>query len=350
MSTDELVVIVLIAICSAIAAVLVTVWISSLIQAHRVRIEPTLGDARDALVAALSGDPKRADGALNNLSRFSERYIVGVMLDLAPSVSGSSRSALVELGHQIGVIDRALSGVESRRWSTRLHSARVLTAFGIESPDRYGLFRDRSPDVRAQAASWCVAVQNEVGTERLIGLLGDPDGQCRFAAQDALIRIGLPATEALLGALDGAEDHVEARILEVAAAGGDDRYADRARALLADPFHANRAVAVRVLASTGSPSAGPTLAGLLDDRSEDVVLAATAGLGKLAFWSEAAAVEPLLSHPTWAIRKQAAVTLLALGPPGTILLRVDAPGVGPGAEMALHALQLQSLSTQEETA
>ena len=44
------------------------------------------------------------------------------------------------------------------------------------------------------------------------------------------------------------------------------------------------------------------------------------------------------------------MTLLALGAPGTILLRADAPGVGPAAEMALQSLQLQSLSNQEEAA
>jgi HEAT repeat protein len=350
MSTDELVVIMLVAIGSAIVAVLATVWISSLVQAHRVRIEPTLGDARDAVVAALSGDSQRSVGSLSHLSRFSKRYIVGVMLDVAPSVSGSSRVALVDLGYQIGVIDRALSGVNSRRWSTRLHAARVLTAFGIESPDRYRLFNDTSPDVRAQAASWCVAVQNPVGTEHLIGLLGDGDGQCRFAAQDALIRIGLPATDALVEALAVSDDDVEARILEIAAASGDDRYAERARAVLADPFHPNRTRAVAALASTGDPGAGPALVALLDDSSDRVVLAATAGLAKLAYWSGAAAVEPLLSHPSWEIRKQAATTMLALGPPGTVLLRADAPGVGPAAEMALHALQLQALLTQEEAA
>ena len=105
-----------------------------------------------------------------------------------------------------------------------------------------------------------------------------------------------------------------------------------------------------MLASTGIPSAGPTLVDLLRDPSEDVVLAATDGLGKLSFWSGAAAVEALLGHPSWEIRKQAAMTLLALGAPGSVLLRADAPGDGPAAEMALHALQLQALSSQAEAA
>jgi hypothetical protein len=50
------------------------------------------------------------------------------------------------------------------------------------------------------------------------------------------------------------------------------------------------------------------------------------------------------------LRKQAGMTLLALGAPGTILLRANAPGGGPAAEMALQALQLQFLSAEATAA
>ncbi len=351
MSTLDLVVVLLVTIGSAIVAVLLTVWISSLVKAHRVRMEPTLDEARQVIVAALSGELIVSNDALATLSRFSERYIVSVMLELAPSVSGSSRSVLAAFGGRIGAVDRARTGVRSRRWSTRLYSARVLTAFGVEStPAMYAHLTDRAPEVRAQAAAWCVTVQSPGGIERLIRLLADPDGQCRFAAQDALIRIGLPATEALITAIDDAEDEAIGSILRIASVTADPRYYSKAYALLADPFNVNRALAAGVLASCGDRNAGPTLVALLDDLSDELVLAATAGLAKLAFWSGAAAVEPLLSHNSWEIRKQAATTLLALGAPGTILLQANAPGVGPAAEMALHSLELHSLTTQEEAA
>jgi len=351
MSTMDLVIVLLVTIGSAIVAVLITVLVSSLVQAHRVRMEPTLGEARQVIVAALSGELIQTDDAFVALSRLSERYIVSVMLELAPSVAGSSRSVLATLGMRIGAIDRARTGVRSRRWSTRLYSARVLTAFGVESnAAMYAHLTDRAPEVRAQAAAWCVAVQTPEGPGHLIRLLADPDGQCRFAAQDALIRIGLPATESLIRALNDAESEAIGPILEIASATGDPRYCSKAYAVLADPFNVNRALAAAVLASCADRNAGPTLVTLLDDSSNEVVLAATAGLAKLAFWSGAAAVEPLLSHPSWQIRKQAATTLLALGAPGTILLQANVPGVGLAAEMAVHSLQLHSLSTQEEAA
>jgi HEAT repeat protein len=351
MSTMDLVVILLVTIGSAIVAVLITVWISSLVQAHRVRMEPTFGEARQVIVATLSGELVQSDDSLAALTRFSERYIVNVMLELAPSVAGTSRSVLAAFGARIGAVDRARAGVDSRRWSTRLYSARVLTAFGVESTAAmHAHLTDRAPEVRAQAAAWCVTVQSPAGIGHLIRLLADSDGQCRFAAQDALIRIGLPATEALISALDHADDETAGRILRIASATGDGRYCGNAYAILADPFNVNRALAADVLASSGDRNAGPTLIALVNDSSDEVVIAATSGLAKLGFWSGAADVEPLLSHPSWEIRKQAATTLLALGAPGTILLRANAPGIGRAADMALHTLELHSLSTQEEAA
>jgi HEAT repeat protein len=109
-------------------------------------------------------------------------------------------------------------------------------------------------------------------------------------------------------------------------------------------------LAVAALARTGSPSAGQTLVGLLADPVDDVVLAATAGLAKLQYWPSAPDVEGLLGHESWDLRKQAGMTLLALGAPGTILLRANAPGGGPAAEMALQALQLQFLSAEATAA
>jgi hypothetical protein len=350
MTALTLVVIMLVAISAAIAAVLLTVAVSSYVQSHRVRREPSLVDARQAIIDILSGRDPNAGVALTGLGRFSGRYVVNVILDLAPSFNGTSRALLVPLGEQIGMLPRARRGLSSHRWPTRLYSARVLTAFGVESDELWTLFADRSPEVRAQAAAWCAAAPSFQAVTHLIGLLNDTDGQCRFAAQDALIRIGRPASDALIGALDRSEGEVTRRLLKVAAATGDERFYRQASSLTTDPSPDTRARAAAVLARIGNPSAGPTLIRLLDDPSDGVVLAATAGLGKLAFWPGAADVEVLLGDPSWNLRKQASLTLLAFGAPGAILLRVNAPGVGPAADMALQALQLKSLVSEVNAA
>jgi hypothetical protein len=348
MSALTLVVIMLVGVVTAIVAVLTTVAVSSYTQVRRLRQEPSFGDVRATVIAAVSGDDVHAGVALGRLNQLSERYVVRVMLDLAPSVSGASRAALVSLADQIGLLGRAQRGVRSRRWSTRLYSARVLTALGVESEDLYRLLIDRAPEVRAQAAVWCVMTPTQVAIERLIGLLDDPDGQVRFTAQDSLVRIGLPASDALVSALASVEGPEAARLLRVAVALGDERLYPRAVELTRDPSSETRVLAVSVLARTGDPGAGPTLVSMLDDPSDDVVLAAAAGLGKLAYWPAAAEVEDLLDRPSWALRNQAGSTLLELGAPGAILLRASAAGTGPGAQMCIRSLQLKSLSSELE--
>jgi hypothetical protein len=350
MSGVGLIVILLVAIGSAVAAVLITVAVSSVAQAHRVRVEPTLTALRRAIVAALSGDGPEKVEALAGLNRMSERYVVNVMMDLAPSVNGTSRSILISLAEDVGLLGFARVGVGSRRWSRRLYCARVLTAFGVPSESQSALLVDRSPEVRAQAAAWCVATPGSWDIPGLVAMLEDGDGRCRFAAQDALIRIGLPASEALLHILEGADVAATRHVLQVAAAMGDGRFFAPANRLLGDLSPVTRALAASVVARTGDPGAGPALVDLLDDRAEEVVLAATIGLAKLGYWPGAAAVEMLLSHPTWEVRKQAGLTLLAFGAPGIVLLRASAPGVGPAADMAEQALQLRSLSLEADAA
>lgn len=350
MTALTLVTVMLIVIGSAVAVVLATVGVSSLIRAHRIRIEPMLKDARTAIITALSGDSSGAIQALTGLSWFPRRYIIGILLDLAPSVSGTSRSVLVSLGEAVGVVQSARRGVYRRKWATRLYSARVLTAFGIESEAMTALLRDPSPEVRAQAAAWVVVTPTPEAIALLISLLGDVDGLCRFAARDALIRIGLPCTDTLISALDVSDAQITDQILEIATAMGDSRFLPAATQRTTELSATTRALAATVLARTGDPGAGPALVAMLGDPSDAVVLAAAAGIGALSYWPAAAAVEPLLSSPSWELRKQAGLTLLSLGAPGTILLWANAPGEGEEAEMAIQALQLHSISRLSEAA
>jgi len=348
MTTAGVIVVMLIAIGSTILAVLTAVAVSGLMQARRDRLEPAFQYARRAIVAALSGDESETKDALASLSRFSERDVVKVMLDLAPSVSGTSRSVLVSMAEQLGVIQRARSGLRWHRWSTRLYSARVLSAFGVDSKELCALLTDRSPEVRAQAAAWAVITTDPETIAGLIGLLDDSDGLCCFAAQDALIRIGIPAADALNDALEMASGTLVPRILTVAAAMGDERFFRLVSTLATDPLPETRAMAAAVLARIGDPTSGPTVVPLLEDPSPDVRLAAAAALAKLQYWPAAPYVEPLLNDPSWELRRQASVTLLAMGAPGLILLRDTAPGDGPAADMAVQALQLRSLHIDEE--
>jgi HEAT repeat protein len=226
----------------------------------------------------------------------------------------------------------------------------VLTAFGVDSEDMWLLLRDRSPEVRAQAAAWATIAPSPSTIQRLITLLSDGNGLCRFTAQDALIRIGLGGSDALISALETANDDLKEKILIIAAATGDERFYGPAAQLAWDQSPRTRQLAAAVLASTGRSNAGQILVILLDDPSNAVVLAALVGLAKLSYWPAAATVERLLHHASWELRHQAGVTLMALGAPGIVMLRATARDEGPAAEMAERVLQLQALAIGSEAA
>ena len=165
---STLIIIMLVAIGSAVAAVLITVWVSSLVQAHRVRVEPTLSELRRAIVAALSGE-RAAVGRCPGRSQpdVSERYMVE--RDARPGALGLRHVPIgPRLPGEQSVSSRfARVGVGSRRWSNRLYCARVLTTFGVESDGQSALLVDRSPEVRAQAAAWCVATPGLLGIDQV---------------------------------------------------------------------------------------------------------------------------------------------------------------------------------------
>ena len=60
------------------------------------------------------------------------------------------------------------------------------------------LFLDRAALVRAQAAEWAVEHPTPAVINALLLLLGDAESLCRFAAQDALFRLGPLVAEPLV--------------------------------------------------------------------------------------------------------------------------------------------------------
>jgi HEAT repeat protein len=349
-SSVWLIVWVLIGIGVAILGVLATIVVNSMIQARRLRYKPLESEAHRSVVAALVGGAPEADLAIHALKALPERSTVGLILDLAPSVSGSSRSVLVGLGEGLGLVRQARRGLGSRRWPTRLYSARVLTAFAIEDDRTLEMLSDKSAEVRSQAAAWCVVNPTPEAIRTLISKLDDPDGLCRFAVQDSLVRIGLPAVEPMLRAFESSSPEVTDRLLEIAAASGDPRFFGRAIRLTESDDPESRAIAASVLARIGDPNAGTTLEPMLGDTSDRVVVSALSALASIGHWSAAPAVAHLLDHPAWEVRNQAGLTLLALGAPGEIFLLTASTGDGQAAEMASRILALRSLTTEMEPA
>ena len=107
MTAIGLVVLALIVIGSMIVLVLLVIITNGLMESHRARLEPSLGDVREAIITAVSGKESTAYEIVGRARGFSKRYIVDVMLDIAPSVNGTSKKVLVSLGEELGVVQRA---------------------------------------------------------------------------------------------------------------------------------------------------------------------------------------------------------------------------------------------------
>jgi hypothetical protein len=183
------------------------------------------------------------------------------------------------------------------------------------------LARDPEAVVRAQAASYVAEHGSPEGIEMLIAMLSDPDALCRFAAKDALMRLGGQATPQLVARLtDPAEARTEA-ILEVAAAIPSHEFLPGAIAHARDLQPQVRLLVARLLRGIGGAAAAQELMRLSADPDPKVRAVAAEAIGYLNHWVASTTVAKLLDDEESRVRLAAALALDRLGPPGELLLR-----------------------------
>jgi hypothetical protein len=313
------------------------------------RRQPLIKAGRAALVevAALGRPAVGTDlpGPAAALAKLRRGELTELFSEVAPAVGGDALRALRATAEAAGLLDRAYVDLGSRHWGRRLVAARFLTAVGASLPaDQLGLFHDRHAMLRAQAATLSIGDPTAATVDALVELLADHDGRCRFAARDALVRLGATAVPALVGALDAADPLVVAGALEVAAAAGDPAYAGPAERIAGAGPPGHRAVAMAVLGTAGDPASTATLFAGLDDPEPSVRAAAVAAIAERGDWSAVGALARKLSDRAWPVRRAAAVALLRLGAPGLVLLRDAArtgdPAAAEVAELALRRHRL----------
>ena len=155
------------------------------------------------------------------------------------------------------------------------------------------------------------------------------------------MRLGHAAIEPLIRYLDTADHDGMLGALEVALTMADARLLAPASALAAAPEADVRARAVALLGALGSEHGLALVVGALDDPDAAVRLAALRALAGLAHWPAAPAVARRLHDAAWDVRRQAALTLRALGAPGLIFLRRSRDGDDQvAAAVARYALDL----------
>ncbi|MBR9989399.1 MAG: HEAT repeat domain-containing protein [Gemmatimonadetes bacterium] len=307
--------------------ILIALWSAhGLWKTWRARIvEPAVERARARLLQDL------ADGRIGPATEEAVRSLslnlqTGLLAQVGRQISGRQRSLLAGLAKTTGLYRRAEADCAGRRWSRRLRGANVLTLLGGSERAMTPLLRDSSVYVRAQAAEWAIAHPSPAVLDGLLDLLDDPDQGTRFAAADAVLRVGPPVVPSIAERLartpsTGDERPEATRLIDVAAGIRDASFTAPALRLSRAEDPEVRARAVALLGLVGGEDAVTRAEEMLGDPAAGVRAAAVRALGNLAYWPAAPEVGERLADRSWDVRREAGLALRAMGSPGQLVLR-----------------------------
>ncbi|HUP89265.1 MAG TPA: HEAT repeat domain-containing protein [Longimicrobiales bacterium] len=323
-----------------LVCILATIARAVALSKFQKKHDQLLTEARKTLVvaASTSGTDLRAVRAM------PFRVLVKGLIQIARSVTGPELTRVRIAADQLGVVRRAERMCTSVFWWRRLYGARVLTVLGTNNEVVPSLVMDRNALVRAQVAEWVAMRQDSSMIENLIKLVYDPVAYCRYAAKDALLRLGSYAVSPVAERLKLATGEEALPLLEIAAGVPNGEFLESARRLSSDALPATRAAAADTLGAIGGEDAVNELTGLLDDSHWNVRRAAARALGRIEHWPAATRLGAMLDDPVWEVRTAAAGALRALGAPGELMLRRLARESGTAADVAQQALDLARTS------
>jgi HEAT repeat protein len=249
------------------------------------------------------------------------RLRITLLSELSRSLDGAERGLLTRLARTTGVAVSAERLARSRFWWQRLRAARLLTFVDGDEILVLSLLEDPHPAVRAQTAEWAVHHPTRAVVEALIVNLEQPEAFCRFAAQDALLRLGPAAVAPLAAYLERAEGAACLPALDVAAGMAQPAFSRCGIRLSADENPEVRTRALALLGAIGGSDGVDAVMRRLDDPAAAVRAAAARAIGDLGHWPAAPAVAALLRDRSWDVRRAAGLALRDLGSPGHLLLR-----------------------------
>lgn len=308
---------VIIAEVSAVLILLVALFTATAVLSTRRRRRAAIESGwHDALRLGVDGWAAPTD----ELSGLSPRQRVTAIATLVGSLSGEVAVAVTGPTDLAGLRRYGDACTRSPWWWRRLRGVRTLVQLDEPLQAYRGMLTDRRPEVRAEVAGWAARDPDQDIITRLVGMLETDVKGCRFAAEDALRRIGAAAVPALTHYLGGPAGR-SAIALSIVSAAGTPTLLPVATRWSRDPEPANRAASAALLAAVGTDEAGRVLVDLLKDPDPRVRAAAAAGLGRVALWAAAPQLAQHLRDPDWSVRRSAAAALRGLGPVGRLCLR-----------------------------
>jgi HEAT repeat protein len=252
---------------------------------------------------------------------FTSRLIVERIVLLR----GSGRQHLMRLADRLGLVDRYLRELGSRRRWRRARAAEYLGYFGGErSIGPLGkLLADPDETVRAVAARALARIGTPEAAGILARTLGDPSELTRLRVAENLERIGRPAVGPLVKVLEGARGSREGQLhgpVQAARVLGQLR-APEARLALGYAALLGRDVdlkaqATLALGKVGDPADVPKLLVAAEDEAWPVRAQAANALGMIGDVSTIPALQKMMTDSEWWVRFNASRALANMGPVG----------------------------------
>ncbi|MFZ0492661.1 MAG: HEAT repeat domain-containing protein [Acidimicrobiia bacterium] len=222
-----------------------------------------------------------------------DRVFLDTLMDFLGLVQGAERANLLHVARSLGIVERFVADLSSRRRERRVVAARGLAELG-DPRTAEALLRslaDRVPEVRIQAADALAQLKDERAVEPLIGLLETETEWNANRIADALVKLGSRAVPAL------------SRHLIMSFVGSET---------------GREPLVARALGAIGDVAAEPALVRALQEGSDEVRIRSAAALHTAG---SQASVHPLIravTDPVWEVRAQAARALGGLLDPEAI--------------------------------
>jgi HEAT repeat protein len=254
-----------------------------------------------------------------------EGAFVPVLRELAEIVRGKSRSRLIALGRELGVVARVLRTLDHWRPADRARAAHDLRLF--DEPRVVAALRarlaDRSAQVRLAAAQSMVRLGTIDDLSVLLHQLSGPGGRAPPRTLGRVFRELAPTHGPELVALVRSDAPVAIREHALDALGtvADIGGAAAIRAIASDPAAEVRIAGLRALERLAHPAAGRAIRRALADPEPAVRIEAARCAGQLALDSALDELRRLLEDELFRVRKAGAQALGRLGPTGRAVLQ-----------------------------
>jgi HEAT repeat protein len=293
---------------------------------------------RDRLVAAIKPDLIRLadsadESAMRRLVRLDARHwaaVAPVAAGLLGTLSGESRTALVDLFERRGIAERALRDLRRRSAVKRAQAAETLGDLGRRSAvdPLCRLLQDHDEAVRLVAARSLGRIGDAAAARPLLELLGAGRGAPEHIVAQALLRLGPDAVPALVEGAAARDARVRGIALEaLGRLGGYDAIGIIIAALAGDESLSVRIHAAQALGRLALPMATRPLIEATRSDEPTMRLAAVCALRALGDPSAEPRLRELLSDAVPQVASEAARSLLSLGTQGrAVLEQVAAAG------------------------